>query len=164
MTQILTPDLCDAYPDLVEVVEPMFNNYGGRSSFGGEIVTIKAFEDNSKVRELVATEGKGKVLVVDGGGSLRHAMLGDMLAEKAAVNGWEGIIINGCIRDVDAIMETELGVQALATIPLKTEKRGIGDVNVDVKFGGVVFKPGCYVYADNNGIIVSPQPLEMPEE
>lgn len=164
MTDILTPDLCDAYEGEIEVVEPLFNNYGGRSSFGGEIVTIKAFEDNSKVRELVATDGAGKVLVVDGGGSLRHAMLGDMLAEKAEKNGWEGIIINGCIRDVDAIMETDLGVQALATIPIKTEKRGLGDVNVDVKFGGVVFKPGCYVYADNNGIIVSAKPLEMPED
>ncbi|MFK4752099.1 MULTISPECIES: ribonuclease E activity regulator RraA [Oceanospirillaceae] len=164
MTHYLTPDLCDAYPELIEVVEPMFNNYGGRDSFGGEIVTIKAFEDNSRVRELVATDGKGKVLVVDGGGSLRHAMLGDMLAEKAASNGWEGIIINGCIRDVDVIMETDLGVQALATNPLKTDKRGLGDVNVEVKFGGVVFKPGCFVYADNNGVIVSPQPLSMPND
>ena len=163
MTRILTPDLCDAYPELIQVVEPIFNNYGGRDNFGGEIVTIKAFEDNSKVRELVATDGKGKVLVVDGGGSLRHAMLGDMLAEKAAQNGWEGIIINGCIRDVDVIMDTELGVQALATHPLKTDKRGLGDVNVEVKFGGVVFKPGEFVYADNNGIIVSPQALSMPE-
>lgn len=164
MTDILTPDLCDAYPEKIQVVEPLFNNYGGRTSFGGEIVTLKAFEDNSKVRELVAQDGKGKVMVVDGGGSLRHAMLGDMLAEKAANNGWEGIIINGCIRDVDAIMETELGVQALATIPLKTEKRGLGDIGVEVKFGGVVFVPGQYVYADNNGIIVSAEPLEMPEE
>jgi regulator of ribonuclease activity A len=94
---------------------------------------------------------------------MRHALLGDMLAEKAAKNGWEGIIIYGCIRDVDVIMETELGVQALATNPLKTDKRGLGDVNVKVKFGGVEFVPGQFVYADNNGIIVSPQKLEMPE-
>jgi regulator of ribonuclease activity A len=163
MTKYVTPDLCDAYPELIQVVEPMFNNYGAIESFGGEIVTVKCFEDNSKVKELVDTNGVGKVMVVDGGGSLRHALLGDMLAEKAAKNGWEGIIINGCIRDVDVIMETELGVQALATHPLKTDKRGLGDINVDVKFGGVVFKPGHYVYADNNGVIVSPQPLEMPE-
>lgn len=163
MTQYVTPDLCDEYPELIQVVEPMFNNYGGRESFGGEIVTLKAFEDNSKVRELVATDGKGKVMVVDGGGSLRRAMLGDMLAEKAAKNGWEGIIIYGCIRDVDVIMETDLGVQALATNPLKTDKKGLGEVNVEVKFGGVVFVPGQYVYADNNGVIVSPEPLSMPE-
>lgn len=163
MTNYVTPDLCDEYPDLITVVEPMFNNYGGRESFGGEIITVKCHEDNSKVKELVDTDGTGKVMVVDGGGSMRNALLGDMLAEKAAKNGWQGIIIYGCIRDVDVIMETELGVQALATNPLKTEKRGLGDVNVVVKFGGVEFVPGQYVYADNNGIIVSPKALSMPE-
>jgi len=163
MNHYLTPDLCDEYPDLVQVVEPMFNNYGLHESFGGEIVTVKCFEDNSKVKELVDTDGKGKVMVVDGGGSMRHALLGDMLAEKAAKNGWEGLIIYGCIRDIDAIMETELGVQALGTNPLKTDKRGLGDVNVTVKFGGVEFVPGQFVYADNNGVIVSPKALSMPE-
>lgn len=163
MNHYLTPDLCDEYPDLVQVVEPMFNNYGLHESFGGEIVTVKCFEDNSKVKELVDTDGKGKVMVVDGGGSMRHALLGDMLAEKAAKNGWEGLIIYGCIRDVDAIMETELGVQALGTNPLKTDKRGLGDVNVTVKFGGVEFVPGQFVYADNNGVIVSSKALSMPE-
>lgn len=161
--QYITPDLCDAYPELVQVVEPMFNNFGGRDSFGGEIVTIKCFEDNSLVKDQVDTNGKGKVLVVDGGGSLRCALLGDMLAEKAARNGWEGLVIYGCIRDVDVIAQTELGVQALATHPMKTDKRGIGDLNVPVTFGGVTFQPGEYLYADNNGIIVSPQPLKMPE-
>ncbi|MBE0483995.1 MAG: ribonuclease E activity regulator RraA [Bacterioplanes sp.] len=163
MTQYVTPDLCDAYPELIQVVEPMFNNYGGRDSFGGQIVTVKCFEDNSKVKELVDTDGKGKVMVVDGGASMRHALLGDMLAEKAADNGWEGIIVYGCIRDVDVIMQTDLGVQALATNPLKTDKRGLGDVNVTVKFGGVEFVPGQFVYADNNGVIVSPTALTMPE-
>lgn len=157
--QIVTPDLCDQYPDLVQVVEPIFKNYGGRKAFGGEIVSIKCFEDNSLVKQQVATAGAGKVLVVDGGGSLRAALLGDMLAENAAANGWEGIIINGCIRDVDIISNTQLGVQALATYPMKTEKRGLGDLNIAVKFGGVTFQPGHYVYADNNGIIVSKQQL-----
>jgi len=110
----------------------------------------------------VDTDGSGKVMVVDGGGSLRHALLGDMLAEKAVKNGWEGLVIYGCIRDVDVIVQTDLGVQALATNPLKTDKRGLGDVDVPVKFGGVVFNPGEYVYADNNGIIVSPKELKMP--
>jgi regulator of ribonuclease activity A len=161
--EYLTPDLCDAYPELVRVVEPMFANYGGRPSFGGEIVTIKCFEDNSLVREQVAEPGKGKVLVVDAGGSFRRACLGDMLAEKAVANGWEGIIMYGCIRDVDAIAELDLGVQALGSHPMKTEKRGLGDLNVEVTFGGVTFTPGEYVYADNNGIIASSQALSMPE-
>ncbi len=161
--QYVTPDLCDAYPDLVQVVEPMFSNFGGRDSFGGEIVTVKCFEDNSRVKELVELDGTGKVMVVDGGGSLRHALLGDMLAEKAARNGWEGIIVYGCIRDVDVIAQTELGVQALATHPRKSEKRGLGDLNVPVTFCGVTFRPGEYVYADNNGILVSPEPLKTPD-
>ncbi|WP_439867688.1 ribonuclease E activity regulator RraA [Pseudomonas syringae] len=159
----LIPDLCDAYPDLIQVVEPMFSNFGGRDSFGGQIVTLKCFEDNSKVREQVELDGKGKVLVVDGGGSLRCALLGDMLADKAAKNGWEGMLIYGCVRDVDVIAQTDLGVQALASHPKKTEKRGIGELNVPVTFGGVTFRPGEYLYADNNGVIISPSPLTMPE-
>lgn len=160
--QYVTPDLCDAYP-YVDVVEPMFSSFGGRDSFGGQIVTIKCFEDNSLVKEQVEQDGRGKVLVVDGGGSLRRALLGDMLAEKAAKNGWEGIVVYGCIRDVDVIAQTDLGVQALAAHPMKTEKRGIGDLNVEVTFGGVTFTPGHYIYADNNGIIVSHEELKMPE-
>ncbi|MBX8513077.1 ribonuclease E activity regulator RraA [Pseudomonas cichorii] len=158
-----TPDLCDAYPELVQVVEPMFSSFGGRDSFGGEIVTIKCFEDNSLVKDQVALDGKGKVLVVDGGGSLRCALLGDLLADKAAKNGWEGLLIYGCIRDVDVIAQTDLGVQALASHPKKTDKRGIGDLNVPVTFAGITFRPGEYLYADNNGVIISPSPLTMPE-
>ena len=161
MTQFVTPDLCDEYPE-VEVLEPMFNNYGGKESFGGQVVTIKCHEDNSLVKKNVDEDGTGKVMVVDGGGSLRNALLGDMLAEKAAKNGWEGIVVYGCIRDVDVIMETDLGVQALATHPRKTEKKGIGEMNVPVKFGGVTIKPGQYIYADNNGVIVSDNALQMP--
>ena len=159
----LTPDLCDAYPDLIQVVEPMFSNFGGRDSFGGQIVTLKCFEDNSLVKEQIALDGKGKVLVVDGGGSLRCAMLGDMVAEQASKNGWEGLLIYGCVRDVDMLAQTDLGVQALASHPKKSEKRGIGELNVSVTFGGVTFKPGDYLYADNNGVIISPSPLTMPE-
>ena len=158
----ITPDLCDAYPD-VAVVEPMFSNFGGHDSFGGQIVTVKCHEDNSIVKEQVDQDGTGKVMVVDGGGSLRRALLGDMLAEKAAKNGWEGIIVYGCVRDVDVLAQTALGIQALASHPMKTDKRGIGDLNVVVTFGGVTFRPGEYVYADNNCIIVSPTALSMPE-
>ncbi|TLM76382.1 ribonuclease E activity regulator RraA [Microbulbifer harenosus] len=158
-TTISTPDLCDTFPDLVCVVEPMFINYGGRERFGGQIVTIKCFEDNSLVRDLVAEAGTGKVLVVDAGGSMRRACLGDLLAEKATLNGWEGILMYGCIRDVDAISGLELGVQALGSHPMKTDKKGVGERDIAVTFGGVTFKPGEYLYADNNGVIVSPQPL-----
>ena len=161
MTDI-TPDLCDEYPDLVRVLEPMLANYGGREAFGGEIVTVKCFEDNSLVKQYLGTPGEGKVMVVDGGGSLRKALLGDMIAESAVENGWQGVIINGCIRDVSTIATLDLGVQALASIPLKTEKKGIGDYNVPVTFGGVTFNPGEYVYADSNGVVVSVRPLTVP--
>jgi len=162
MSHFITPDLCDAYPDIVRVCEPVFTNYGGKKTFSGEIVTVKCHEDNSLVKEQVGLAGHGKVLVVDGGGSLRCALLGDLLAAKAIENGWEGLIIYGCIRDVDDIAKMNLGVQALRTIPLKSHRKGHGDLNIPVFFAGVKFKPGSFVYADNNGIIVAPQPLSMP--
>jgi regulator of ribonuclease activity A len=159
----LTPDLCDEYPDLVQVVEPLMSSFGGRIAFGGEIVTVKCFEDNSLVKEELAKPGAGKVLVVDGGASMRRALMGDMIAEGAVKNGWEGVVIYGCIRDVDIIMELDLGVQAINTIPMKTDKRGEGQLNIPVTFGGVTFTPGEFVYADNNGVIISPQALSLPE-
>ena len=156
---IVLPDLCDEHPELVRVVEPMFFNFGGINAFGGEIVTIKCHEDNSLVADMVDQPGKDKVLVVDGGGSLRCGLLGDNLALKAVKNGWCGILINGCIRDVDIIGELELGVQALATHPMKSVKRGIGLYNEVLRFGGVEFVPGEYLYADNNGVLVSAKAL-----
>lgn len=117
-----TPDLCDQYPQLVRVADPLFTNYGARKQFYGPLVTVKCFEDNAKVKELVATAGRGRVLVVDGGGSMRRALLGEMLAEQASSNGWSGFIIYGCIRDVDEIMQTDIGVQALGVHPIKNRK------------------------------------------
>lgn len=155
----VTCDLCDENPDDVRVCEPMFNHYGGRDCFGGEIVTAKCFEDNSRVKETLGTPGKGKVLVVDGGGSLRCALLGDMIGEDAVKNGWEGVIVYGCVRDVDALATLDLGVQALASIPLKSNRRGEGQKDIAVTFGGVTFRPGEYVYVDNNGVIVSAKKL-----
>ena len=155
-----TPDLCDDYPELVRVLDPIFSNFGGRERFSGPLVTVKCFEDNSVVKELVGTPGEGRVLVVDGGGSMRRACLGDMLAEQASVNGWAGLVIYGCIRDVDEIMATDIGVQALGTHPMKTDKKGIGELGISVTFAGVTFSLGDYVYADNNGIIVSSQRLD----
>ena len=154
MASISTPDLTDEYP-AARAIELQFNNYGKVLRFGGPVVTIKCHEDNSLVKEAVGEPGEGRVIVVDGGGSLRRALLGDMLAEKAASNGWAGLVINGVIRDVDEIGETDLGVQALGTTPLKTEKLGMGQRDVTIAFGGVTIEPGEYIYADNNGVIVS---------
>lgn len=155
----VTCDLCDENPEDVRVCEPMFSQFGGRECFGGEIVTAKCFEDNSRVKETLATPGQGKVLVVDGGGSLRCALLGDMIGEDAVKNGWEGVIVYGCVRDVDALGTLDLGVQALASIPLKSNRRGEGQKDIPVTFGGVTFRPGEFVYADNNGVIVSAKRL-----
>lgn len=158
MTDISTPDLTDEHPQ-ARAIELQFGNFGAVKQFGGPAVTIKCHEDNSLVKACVGEPGEGRVIVVDGGGSLRRALLGDMLAEKAASNGWAGLVINGVIRDVDEIGQTDLGVQALGTTPLKTEKLGMGQRDVPVAFGGVEIAPGDYIYADNNGVIVSPEPL-----
>lgn len=157
--QISTPDLCDKYADRLQIAEPVFLRYGERAAFGGTIVTIKCFEDNSLVRDAVAETGSGKVLVVDGGGSMRRALLGDQLAAKAVSNDWQGIIINGCLRDVDDIDTMEIGVRTLGCHPLKTDKRGEGQRDIAVQFAGIDWRPGDYVYADNNGIVVSGTPL-----
>jgi len=158
MAEISTPDLTDAAA-AARAIELQFNNYGAIRQFAGPAVTIKCHEDNSLVKACVSEPGKGRVIVVDGGGSLRRALLGDMLAEKAAENGWSGLVINGAIRDVDEIGQIRLGVQALGTTPLKTEKLGVGQRDVTIAFGGVTIEPGEYIYADNNGVIVSTQAL-----
>jgi regulator of ribonuclease activity A len=150
-----TPDIADAHPDSVQALELDFRNFGGVRCFCGQAVTVKCHEDNSLVKELVASPGQGRVIVVDGGGSRRRALLGDMLAEKAASNGWAGLIINGVIRDVDEIGATQIGVQALGTIPLKTEKLGVGQQQLALHVGGVVVHPGDWIYADNNGVLVA---------
>ncbi len=123
---ISTPDLCDAHEGQVQVLEPILRNLGGRREFYGQVVTIKCYEDNSLVKEQAALPGEGRVMVVDGGGSLRRALLGDLIAARAVDNGWAGLIIWGCIRDVDAIGKLDLGVQAISTIPVKTEKQPCG--------------------------------------
>ena len=150
-----TPDLCDDHPDAVRVLEPMFGNFGARHAFGGPVVTIKCFEDNSLVKAQGQVAGAGRVLVVDGGGSPRRALLGDQIAAALATNGWAGIVIYGFVRDVDALAETDLGIQALGAVPVKTDKRGLGDLDVPVTFAGQTILPGEYLYADNNGIVVS---------
>lgn len=158
----LLPELCDHFPDLVRVAEAMMINFGGREAFGGEIVTVKTCEDNSMVKEQLNRPGVGKVLVVDGAGSMRRALLGDMIAESAVENGWEGVIVYGCIRDVNAIAQLDLGVQALGAQPLRSSRKGVGELNVDVSFAGITFVPGQYAYGDNNGLLVCAQQLILP--
>ena len=159
-----TPDLLDNNEDKVRdgslrVVAPMFQSYGGRPEFSGQIVTLKLFEDNSLVRELLAGSGDGKVLLIDGGGSLRCALVGDQLAILAHKNHWEGIVVYGCIRDSGDIGQIDIGVRALTTHPLKSVKKGVGERDLAVSFGGVTFRPGEWIYADRDGVIVSDQPL-----
>lgn len=150
-----TADLCDEHEAKVQICEPFFSSFGGQARFSGQISTIKCFEDNSLVREAVAEAGDGRVLVVDAGGSLRCAMLGDLLAAKAAANGWSGVLMNGLIRDSVDIAQMNLGVKALGTHPLKSVKKGIGERDIAVRFAGVSFVPGEYLYADEDGIICS---------
>ncbi|MDR2565596.1 MAG: ribonuclease E activity regulator RraA [Bifidobacteriaceae bacterium] len=151
-----TPDLADQFPDAVHALAGAFFSFGGREAFGGPAQTVKCFEDNSKVKELAGTPGEGRVLVVDGGGSLRRALLGDLIAADAARNGWAGFVIAGAVRDVEVLRTLDLGVKALGSIPLKTDKRGLGDIGVPVEVGGVVIKPGDQVFADATGIVTLP--------
>ncbi len=157
----LLPDLCDHYPEQVKLLHPVFTSYGNKTIFGGKVVTVKCFEDNSIVKQLVNEPGFGRVIVVDGGASVRKALLGDMLAQAASDNGWAGLVINGAIRDAATIATIALGVQALNTIPMKTEKLGAGSLNVTLEFAGQVIKPGDYIYADLNGVLVSDKELSL---
>ncbi len=155
-----TADLCDEYDSEIQVVEPLFSDFGGVIEFSGEIHTVKAFEDNSLVRAALESPGDGKVLVVDGGGSLRCAMVGGNMGALGEENGWSGIVINGCIRDSDEIAGQAIGVKAIATNPRKSVKKGAGDTNIPVQFGSVTFQPGAYLYADEDGIIGAPRKLD----
>ncbi|MCU1678325.1 MAG: ribonuclease regulator protein RraA [Frankiales bacterium] len=154
-----TPDLCDAHPDDVHVLEPILRTFGGREAFFGPAVTVSCHEDNSRVKDLVGTPGEGRVIVVDGGGSVRRALLGDIMGQVAADNGWAGLVIHGAVRDVEILRTIDLGVQALSSIPVRTERLGVGDVGLDVTFGGVTFSTGDWVYADANGVVVSAGPI-----
>ena len=149
--KFVLPDLCDQYGDSLRVLSPMLKNFGGNNCFHGKISTIKCHEDNSFVADAVREEGDGSVLVVDGGGSLRCALLGDNLAAIAASNSWAGIVVFGCVRDVVALKNISLGIQAIAPHPMKSVKRQVGLRDVEVSFGGVSFIPGQYVYADDMG-------------
>jgi regulator of ribonuclease activity A len=154
-----TADLWDEHETLLNCVDPIFNHFGDKKVFSGKISTIKLFEDNSLVRKQLELAGKGKVLVIDGAASLRCALIGDQLALLAIQNNWEGIIVNGCIRDSQVINSMNIGIKALNTCPIKSVKRNIGEINIPVQFGSVTFVSDEYIYVDADGILVSKQNL-----
>ena len=156
-----TSELCNIYADLIDVVDPIFCNYGGRSSFGGQVVTIQCFENNGLIQQVVASNGQGKVLVIDGGGSTRRALIDIRIAEMAAENNWEGIVCNGSVRAVDALEELDVGIQGLVSIPVGASDQDIGESDLAINFAGVTFLPEDHIYADNTGIILSPEPLDI---
>jgi len=159
--QYNTSELCDFYADLIDVVEPIFCNYGGRSSFAGKVVTLKCFENLGLISELVNTNGSGKVLVIDGGGSTRRALIDINIAQSALNNGWEGIVCYGSVRDVDALEDIDIGIQAIVAIPVGASDQSIGETDVAINFAGVTFLPDDHVYADNTGVILSPEALDI---
>lgn len=159
--RIDTSELCDMYSDQVDVVEPIFSSFGGRSTFFGKVTTVKCFESNGLIAEVLEEEGQGRVLLIDGGGAVRRALIDAELAQIAVDNGWEGIIVNGAVRQLDVLETLDIGIQALAPIPVGAEDTMIGEVDTPVNFGGVSFLPEDYVYADLTGIILSPELLEM---
>jgi regulator of ribonuclease activity A len=157
----LLPDLFDQYPTELNLIQIPWQHYGNKAIFSGEVVTVKCFEDNSMVKAELSKPGHGKVLVVDGGGSMRRALLGDLIAESAVNNGWEGIVIYGCIRDVAAINAMNIGVKAIGTNPIKTDKRNIGDVGVSLELNSIQVTNGMSIYADLNGVAVSHNALSL---
>ncbi|MDX2003011.1 MAG: ribonuclease E activity regulator RraA [Chitinophagales bacterium] len=156
--QFSTADLSDAHSN-VQAVGDVFKSFGAVTAFYGIIHTVQVFEDNVLVKAALETDGKGKVLVVDGRASLKVALMGDNLAALAIKNGWEGVVINGAIRDSKAINAMGIGVRALGTNPLKSVKKGLGQNQISVNFAGLEFVPGHYIYVDDDGILVSEKPL-----
>ncbi|MBO2458600.1 ribonuclease E activity regulator RraA [Actinomadura violacea] len=154
-----TADLIDDFGDELRSCETQFRRYGGRAAFAGPVATVRCHRDNGLVKRLLNTPGEGRVLVVDGGGSLASALMGDMIAASAVANGWAGVVINGAVRDVVALGGLDLGVKALGSNPRKSAKDGAGEVDVPVEFGGVEFRAGDWLYGDEDGIVVATRPL-----
>ena len=154
-----TADLYDQHTGYIRVCEPIFGDYGGLVRFAGAVATVKCFEDNTQVKAALAEPGEGRILVVDAGGSMRCAMLGDLIAQSAVDNGWVGVLMYGCIRDSGEIADMDLGVKALGTNPRKSQRRGEGQRDIPVAFAGVTFRPGDWVYCDEDGVVVADGPL-----
>lgn len=152
--KLATADVCDAEGVDAHVVPIQFNDYGGRHDFAGPAVTLKTFNDNSKLKELVATPGEGRVIVVDGAGSMSTALLGGNLAANAAKNGWAGVVINACVRDLHEICIEDIGIKAIGTCPRRSDQQGRGVVDETIALGSVVVKPGDWIIADCDGVVV----------
>ena len=158
MNPAITCDLCDTHKGdasgAFRVLPPVFQAYGGRLAFAGPVSTVKCHEDNTSVKDAVESPGHGRVLVVDGGGSLRHALVGGNLAAAAARNGWVGLVVDGCVRDVAELAAVDIGIRALALMPLPPERRHAGQVDVPVQVQGVPVRAGDWLVADADGIVV----------
>ena len=155
-----TTDLSDKYTDALQVADPIFRDFGGVTDFHGPAKTLKLFEDNSLVRSSLEQPGEGRVLVVDGGGSMRCALVGDQLGELGVKNGWAGMLVYGCIRDSAVIAQQNIGLKAMATHPRKSLKKGVGEEQLTVSFAGLTISPGDWVYADADGVVVSSEQLQ----
>ncbi|MEO2134546.1 ribonuclease E activity regulator RraA [Microbacterium sp.] len=154
MTTIATADLYDERGDALDSLALQLHDFGGRAAFDGPVRTIRCHRDNALVKATLATPGEGAVLVIDGGGSLESALVGDLIAASAVANGWAGLIVHGAIRDRVAIAALDLGVKALGSNPRKSAKAGVGELDVPVEIAGVVFRPGARVWADADGVLV----------
>ncbi|CAG1014083.1 3-hexulose-6-phosphate synthase [Burkholderiaceae bacterium] len=157
-----TCDLCDVHKNdgsgAFRVLPPVFRDFGAKHRFAGPVSTVKCFEDNSLVKAALDEPGRQRVLVVDGGGSLRRALVGGNLAAAAARNGWAGVVVHSCVRDARELLDCEVGIRALALMPLPTEKRNSGERDVPVQIDGVWVRPGDWLYADEDGMVVMPPP------
>ena len=156
-----TADLCDAHPDMVKVCHTPFRSFGQVAAFHGPIRTLSVLDDNALVRQTLERPGNGAVLVVNGGGSLKRALVGDNLATLAIDNGWAGIIVHGAIRDSGVINAMPIGVKAVGTIPLRADRDAIGEIDIPTAFGGVIFTPGDWLYTDEDGLIIAPHRLHV---
>jgi len=162
--QYNTSLLCDLYADTIDVAEPLLTNFGGRSSFAGEVVTVKCFESVGLIYKMLEENGSGKVLLIDGGGSLRRSLINAHMADLAVENNWEGIVVNGCVREVDTLEELDIGIQAITAMPVGADDNEIGETNAPVNFAGVTFLPEDFLYADSTGLVISPEPLVLDDE
>lgn len=157
---LATADICDDHADEIDVAEPIFSDFGGRARFSGPVTTLKTYEDNALIRSTLEEAGEGRVFVIDGGGSLRCALVGDRLAGLARERGWAGLVVYGCIRDRVTVALVDIGVKALGTNPRRSAKQGLGQRDVPVTFARVTFNPASWVYADPDGIVLAPRRLD----
>lgn len=158
-----TSELCDLYAEQVDVVEPIFSSFGGVSNFYGKVTTVKCFESNGLIAEVLEENGEGRVLVIDGGGAVRRGLIDAELAQLAVDNGWEGIIVYGAVRQIQQLENLNIGIHALAPIPVSADESSAGESDIPVNFGGVTFFPEDYIYADLTGIILSQEPLDLED-